>query len=196
MKKPVSTGSRNYEAQDKVQVKAQAQSQALAQSEILSVATQAEIEAIVTLGQKIWNQHYVPIIGQEQVDYMLEKFQSVSALTDQIENQKYHYFMVFYKHELSGYIGLQDRENTLFLSKIYLTDDVRGKGLGKKAVDFCLDFARQNSFSEIELTVNKNNVIAITAYEKMGFKRIDSIVTDIGQGYVMDDYVFELKVNR
>ena len=160
------------------------------------VVTQSEIEAVVALGNQIWNQHYVPIIGQDQVDYMLEKFQSVSALTDQIENQKYYYFMIFYDDTMTGYIGLQDQEDTLFLSKIYLTDNARGKGLGKMGVDFCLEFARKNDFSRIELTVNKNNVVAITAYEKIGFKRIDAIVTDIGGGYVMDDYVFELTVDK
>jgi RimJ/RimL family protein N-acetyltransferase len=164
-------------------------------NEIRPVATKSEVEAVIALGHQIWNQHYVPIIGQDQVDYMLEKFQSVSALTDQIENQKYRYFMIFYDDTLTGYIGLQDRGDTLFLSKIYLTDNARGKGLGKMGVDFCLDFVRKNGFSRIELTVNKNNVVAITAYQKMGFKKIGAIVTDIGGGYVMDDYVFELTVD-
>jgi RimJ/RimL family protein N-acetyltransferase len=166
------------------------------ETEIRPVATKLEIEAVVILGKQIWNQHYVPIIGQGQVDYMLNKFQSISALTDQIENQKYYYFMIFNNRKLTGYIGLQDREDTLFLSKIYLTDNVRGKGIGKIAVDFCVDFARKNRFSRIELTVNKNNVVAITAYQKIGFEKIDAIVTDIGGGYVMDDYVFEMTVDH
>ena len=165
-------------------------------SKIRPVITKSEIEAVVILGRKIWNQHYVPIIGQGQVDYMLEKFQSISALNDQIENQKYYYFMIFNNLELTGYIGLQDQKDTLFLSKIYLTDEVRGKGIGKMAVDFCVDFARKNSYSRIELTVNKNNVVAITAYQKIGFKKINAIVTDIGGGYVMDDYVFEMIVDH
>ena len=165
-------------------------------NEIRPVTTESEIKAIEILGKQIWNQHYVPIIGQGQVDYMLNKFQSISALTDQIENQKYYYFMIFNNHTLTGYIGLQDRKETLFLSKIYVTDNVRGKGIGKMAVDFCVDFARKNRFSRIELTVNKNNVVAITAYQKFGFKKIDAIVTDIGGGYVMDDYVFEMTVDH
>ena len=45
--------------------------------------------------------------------------------------------------------------------------------------------------SKITLTVNKYNLPAICIYEKVGFNRVDSIETDIGNGYVMDDYVYE-----
>ena len=39
------------------------------------------------------------------------------------------------------------------------------------------------------LNVNKNNVQAIRAYEKSGFAIRESVVVDIGGGFVMDDYV-------
>jgi RimJ/RimL family protein N-acetyltransferase len=45
--------------------------------------------------------------------------------------------------------------------------------------------------NKIALTVNKNNVNSIKAYEKMGFKNVGSVVQDIGSGYVMDDYKME-----
>lgn len=46
------------------------------------------------------------------------------------------------------------------------------------------------------LTVNKNNVKAIRAYEKTGFKNIGSLVQDIGNGFVMDDYKMEQTVGQ
>lgn len=44
---------------------------------------------------------------------------------------------------------------------------------------------------KIQLTVNKHNINSINAYKKWGFKTIDSVVTDIGSGFVMDDYIME-----
>ncbi len=161
---------------------------------ILQAKTRQDIAAIVALGEIIWNQHYVPIIGQAQVDYMLEKFQSVSALTDQIEHQQYHYFMITTDQQLVGYIGLQHRESTLFLSKLYVHDSARGQGLGREGVAFCQRYARDNRFEKIQLTVNKNNALAISAYENIGFSRTKAVVMDIGGGYVMDDYVFEMQM--
>ena len=49
---------------------------------------------------------------------------------------------------------------------------------------------------KIQLTVNKNNINTIKAYEKWGFKTIDSVVTDIGYGFVMDDYIMEYSLEE
>ena len=47
---------------------------------------------------------------------------------------------------------------------------------------------------KIRLTVNKHNDNSIAAYKKMGFETIDSVKTDIGGGYYMDDFVMELPI--
>ena len=43
---------------------------------IRSAKEDNDIKTIVKLADEIWNQHYLPIIGKEQVDYMLGKNQS------------------------------------------------------------------------------------------------------------------------
>ena len=50
----------------------------------------------------------------------------------------------------------------------------------------------QNLVGRIILRVNKSNRIAIAAYERMGFSNQGSIVTDIGSGFEMDDYLMHL----
>ena len=50
--------------------------------------------------------------------------------------------------------------------------------------------------NKIKLTVNKNNTNTIKTYEKWGFKQIDSVVTDIGCGFVMDDYIMEYSLEE
>ena len=54
-----------------------------------------QIEILSKLACEIWNQHFVPIIGQAQVDYMLNKFLSPKALTEQIASG-YEYFLVLF----------------------------------------------------------------------------------------------------
>jgi ribosomal protein S18 acetylase RimI-like enzyme len=44
------------------------------------------------------------------------------------------------------------------------------------------------------LTVNKNNTKAINAYYRAGFYLENEVVNDIGNGYVMDDYVLAFKL--
>ncbi len=51
-----------------------------------------EIATVATLADEMWNAHYVPIIGQSQVNYMLETFQSEETINKQIsENFTYIY---------------------------------------------------------------------------------------------------------
>jgi ribosomal protein S18 acetylase RimI-like enzyme len=90
-----------------------------------------------------------------------------------------------------GYLAVQPRGHELFLSKIYVTSSVRRKGRGRKALAFAEALARERGLKKITLTVNKNNRVATTAYEKAGFRNTGSLVQDIGNGFVMDDYKME-----
>lgn len=150
--------------------------------------SRAELERIEKLADSIWREHYVPVIGLEQVEYMLQKFQSLAAMNDQIKNG-YEYYSVFLKDVLSGYICFQKRREELFLSKIYILKTCRGKGMGKMAMDFIARQAKESGLKQISLTVNKNNINSINAYLKMGFINISPFVLDIGNGFIMDDYL-------
>ncbi|MEL6810818.1 MAG: GNAT family N-acetyltransferase [Bacteroidota bacterium] len=149
-----------------------------------------DYKSIELLAIEIWNEHYTPIIGKAQVDYMLDKFQSVRAIQSQIEEGA-HYYVIRYENEDVGYISFYKQEDTLFLSKIYVSSHFRGKGIGKVAMNFIEDQARTSGYRTISLTVNKYNTNSIKAYEKMDFKKIEALVMDIGNGYVMDDYKME-----
>ena len=43
----------------------------------------------------------------------------------------------------------------------------------------------------IYLTVNKKNFHAIEVYKYFGFHQTDAVVTDIGSGFVMNDYIMQ-----
>src|SRR5210317_552378 len=97
---------------------------------ITSVTSTTLLQQIESLADIIWREHYTPIIGKDQVDYMLEKFQSVTAMHAQIE-QGYAYFLVHKNGTAVGYFSIQKRDDTMFLSKLYVLKNYRGQGLGK-----------------------------------------------------------------
>ena len=142
---------------------------------------------IETLARKIWEEHYTPIIGEAQVAYMLGKFQSIAAMQKQV-SEGYEYFMIKEGEELVGYLAFKEEQDQLFLSKVYVHSSMRGKGLGKAAIEFVKEQVAQRGLKQIRLTVNKYNHNSIAAYLKMGFVKTRELVIDIGEGYVMDDY--------
>ena len=152
-----------------------------------------EVKALADLAFQIWNEHFPPIIGQAQVDYMVDKFQSFHAISKQLD-EGYEYFFVEVDGEPVGYIGIKAESGHLQLSKLYIRSDMRGQKLGKMAIAFLLETAKTRGIPRIKLTVNKDNTDSIRAYEKIGFVNSESIVMDIGGGFVMDDYVMVLEL--
>jgi RimJ/RimL family protein N-acetyltransferase len=156
------------------------------------VHSENEVQLVAQLAHTIWNEHYVPIIGQDQVNYMVANFQSADAMAKQIQTEGYEYYIIRHLSVPAGYISIKLTGNELFLSKFYIVKEKRGTGLGKEGLKFICDRARTLGANSVKLTVNKYNTNSIKAYEKMGFVNVGSVVADIGEGYVMDDYVMKL----
>lgn len=158
------------------------------------VIKQEEINLVAELGTKIWHEHYTSILELNQIDYMVDKFQSVNAVTRQMKNQGYEYYLIKDGDSIVGYIGLVMEPEKLFLSKLYIEKEARGKGLATKAFEFLKNMASTNKKQSIWLTVNRHNSGSIAVYEKKGFLKVREQITDIGNGYVMDDYIMEMTI--
>ena len=149
-----------------------------------------DLQRVQELAEEIWREHYTPIIGREQVEYMLSRFQSASAVAEQI-GEGYVYYLMLARGEPAGYLAyVRDPDGvSLQLSKIYVRQEQRGSGLGRAGLELVQDHCLQLGLDRIRLTVNKNNSDSIAWYRRMGFEYAGAQVADIGGGFVMDDYV-------
>ena len=155
---------------------------------IEQVISQKDILTVADLADRIWHEHYLPIIGQEQVNYMVSTFQSPVAIENQIKNEHYEYYILYHQSKPSGYFALKQSGEELFLSKLYVLKEKRGTGLGKEGLRFISQKAKESGLRRITLTVNKQNINSIKAYEKLGFRNDGPVIADIGGGFVMDDF--------
>ncbi len=152
------------------------------------------VYAISPLADEIWHEHYDSIIGEAQVDYMLEKFLSPEAIVEQI-NSGYEYFLFSYEYTFAGFASIHEKDGSMFLSKLYVHKDLRGKKIASYMLKNFADTAKLRGLDKIWLTCNKNNKNALEVYKHLGFEIVREEVTDIGEGYVMDDYVLEYKIS-
>lgn len=162
-------------------------------TEIRLANTPSDFKCIEQLADTIWRHHYIPITGIQHVEYMLNKYQSFKAIEDQVKSG-YEYYIINYNNIPVGYLSYLKEKKSLFLSKIYVLSNYRGKRLGKTAMQFIEDKARVSNLNRISLTVNRNNSNSIAAYYKMGFVNIGAKIKDIGNGFVMDDYLLEKSI--
>lgn len=154
-----------------------------------------QVERTARIANAIWTEHYTPIIGPAQVRYMVDKFQSPKAITNHIASGWLYYILCVDGVD-AGYFTLKPEldEKKVLLSKFYLEKTFRGRGLSRVMLDFIKELCSDMSADKLYLTVNKNNSNSIAAYHKLGFTNEASAVTDIGDGYVMDDYIFAMNI--
>jgi GNAT superfamily N-acetyltransferase len=157
---------------------------------IIPVKEKHLIEVVADLAAEIWTEHYTAIIGSEQVEYMLDKFQSYNAISKQIAENSL-YYLIKEGDQYVGYFAAEPKDGMLFLSKYYVKSSQRGKGFGKAALAFVEELAKKMGLKKIALTVNKHNTVTIDIYQNLGFINKGAIVTEIGKGFKMDDYLLE-----
>jgi diamine N-acetyltransferase len=156
-----------------------------------AVQTAEQLAAVATLAQVIWREHYVPLIGAAQVEYMLAESWNPRAMREQMQRGD-EYFSISRGSELLGYLAVRAEvvERSLFISKLYLQRASRGAGLGRRALQFIESLARARELQLLWLTVNQRNP-AVQVYERCGFAITASVRIDIGNGFVLDDFRME-----
>lgn len=166
--------------------------------ELVSASGSEEDEKILQelshFAGEIVKEHFDPIIGAAQNDYMIAKFQSANAIRAQIK-EGYEYYLVGAEGETVGFFALvrdlPEREDRLYISKYYVHQCFRGKGYASRMFDFMRQKAKAVGNKGLYLHVNRENESAISVYEHLGFVKVDTMKTDIGNGFIMDDYVME-----
>lgn len=162
------------------------------QIELKKVDTDQELQSMCQVAEQVWHLTYDQLLPEGQTEYMIEKFQSPQAVREQQAREGYEYYMVYGDGVPGGFIGFSPQyegRDEMFLSKLYLLPALRSQGAAKRAFQLVEAEARWHGLPAIRLTVNKGNTYAVEVYRHYGFTIVDSVVTDIGGGYVMDDYI-------
>ena len=150
-------------------------------------ACHEDLEKLEELASFVWHESYEELLGKDQVEYMLGRFQNRGAFEKQL-SEGYVYRICLIDEEMAGYTASVLENDRIFLSKLYLKKKYHGRGIGKALVEDVI--ALYPEAKAIYLTVNKYNP-SYHIYRHLGFRVIDSVCTDIGEGYFMDDYVMQ-----
>ncbi len=154
-----------------------------------------QLPIIIELTKKIWPVAYGTILSKAQLDFMIQKFYNETALQELM--QKGHVFYLA-QDEKENYVGFVSYEinsvpDKTKIHKIYVLPETQGTGLGRQFFELVKEQSKENNQKAIFLNVNKYNN-ALHFYTKLGFSIVNDEVIDIGEGYVMDDYVMELGI--
>lgn len=176
----------------------------------IPVATRDDQRKLADLAGEIWRGYWPAIIGEEQTEYMVEKFQSFKAIKHYMAHEDYEYWFLYADGDemtdeeaaaekwgrIVGFTGGRNEpaSRRYFISKIYLLPNARGHGFARRVIEFYEALCSVRNLRALYLTVNKHNELGIRAYNGTGFITIDAVKTDIGHGFVMDDFIMQKDV--
>lgn len=146
---------------------------------------------IAALAAEVWRAHYPGIISEEQIDYMLAKMYDLDLLRTEM-GSGIVYLRALDDHRFVGFAAYGPTGTETKLHKLYVHPEHQRRGVGRALME---KVERASIGRTVVLTVNKRNQKAIAAYQKQGFTVRESVVIDIGRGFVMDDYVMEKRAN-
>ncbi len=154
-------------------------------------ATEEHLPAISKLAGVIWRACYPSIISHAQIDYMLARMYALDTLREEIRSQGIRYDLLLVDGKPAGFAsyGPTSEPGVMKLHKLYLLPELHGRGLGSSLLQHCEREVRAAGAHRLILSVNKRNAQAVAVYQRNGFVIAESVVTDIGAGFVMDDYI-------
>ncbi|MGO4773806.1 GNAT family N-acetyltransferase [Flavobacterium sp. W22_SRS_FK3] len=162
----------------------------------ISEAIAEDIKTIQQITYITWPITYGKILSREQLDYMLDLIYSDKALNDLLEKKEQLFYLILEDETTLGFIAIEHNykdESVTRIHKIYLLPETQGKGIGKKVIEGIEKMALKNHSKALSLNVNRFNS-ALGFYKKIGFEVMDEVNIEIGNGYLMEDYVMEKKL--
>lgn len=157
------------------------------------VESERDVELLSQMAIQIFREYFPDLIGSEQTEYMTSLLFTPEAINRQRQSGMHYYFAE--EEQAIGFTALRHDDDALFISKFYLTNNYRNKGLGRDLFNHVLTLAEKTGFSKIRLRVFRGNQMAIDFYRKTGFLISREIQEEIGNGFVLDDYEMELTIS-
>ena len=157
-----------------------------------------DVNVIQKLAAESWPPAFEHILTPEQIRYMMDWMYNTAQLQQEIEQEHIHYDQIFCDDSCCGFVAYGPGANPedCKLHKLYLLPAFQRRGIGQAAMSRVADYAGTAQARFVILRVNRHNSRAINAYLKRGFRIRKEDVADIGNGYVMDDYIMELPLEE
>jgi diamine N-acetyltransferase len=162
---------------------------------ITDAYTAEHFATIEGLAWRIVPDFYTPFFERAAAENLVENGHTAEALAEQVERGGRHYLIVD-KEIPVGYFSLVPDGGVILLSHFYVLAECRGRGLGQLAMEFIDRQVRAMGGRRIELYVLRENIAAVGLYRKNGYIVAEEVLTRLGNGAVLEDYLMRKEIEN
>ena len=155
-----------------------------------------DIPVIQQIAYRTWPHTFGAILSPSQIAYMLDWMYTTAALQEQMEKEGHLFFLAIDGDDAVGFVGCQPNykgQATIKIHKLYILPNQQGKGVGRELLNKVTEIAHEHQNITMSLNVNRNNN-ALHFYRKVGFEVVAKEDIDIGNGFLMEDFIMEKPV--
>lgn len=159
-------------------------------------ADRNQLNLIREIAEKTWPHAFGEILSSAQLAYMMEMMYSIEVLEKQYD-AGHEFYLFDEKNVPLGFMGIEPNyknKKQLKIHKLYILPEQQGKKIGEKFIQFAEKRCVELQLPLLTLNVNRYNEKAIAFYLKLHFKNVLSEDIEIGNGYLMEDYVMEKEI--
>ena len=137
-----------------------------------------DVAAIRQLSEKTFRDTYSEHNTPENMEQHVEKNFALQQIEKELKQIDSQYIIIDLNGEIIAFSklvknhsakGLEEK-NVVEIERFYIDKSLQGQQLGRKLMDFCIEWSIENNFEIIWLGVWENNANAIKFYQKMGFE--------------------------
>lgn len=154
-----------------------------------------QMSMVQDLAHRIWPETYGKILSKDQLTYMLDWLYDVQILQEKCTTG-HLYYMIREDGIAKGYLAVEPNfpdAGYLRIHNLYVLPQNQGAGLGRALMNQAIDVAFDLDLHTLHLNVNRFNK-SIDFYKHLGFEVIGEEDIDIGQGFLMEDYIMRLSL--
>lgn len=172
---------------------------------VLRPLSVADFAPVAALARRVWQATYADLIPQAQIDQMLAARYSPDGLGTYLSHcgqtlERWFDLACLGSEkggtsgEIAGFCACEIYRGEYKLDKLYVANEHQRLGIGARLIAAAGERGRALGHDHMILAVNKKNAQAIAAYTKHGFSVREAVCVDIGNGFVMDDFIMQKKL--
>jgi len=162
---------------------------------IIEATTKEQFGAIEALARRIIPDFYATYFDVAAAEWMVDNGHTAAVLEAQARKGYRHYLLQL-KAVVVGYFALHTEGRVMKLSHFYVLEEYRGMGFGQLAMDFIQHEAETARVRHLELLVLRRNKATVGFYRKNGFFPVAEVLTRLGNGAVLEDYLMRKEIEK